>query len=183
VKPYQPPGLWEAVAYPSSNTAKFKADEGEALWRRSLYTFWKRTSPPPAMALFDAPNRESCTVRRSRTNTPLQALALLNDVQFVEAARALAQRVLLEPVTSDRQRLEYLFNLVLARPPELSEFAILENCLQQQQLAFSGDEAAARELLAVGAHRIEPNLDPGRLAAWTLVGNLVLNLDEAITKR
>src|SRR5260370_15518909 len=112
VKPPQPSGLWEAVAYTGSNTAKFKADTGcEKVHRRSMYTFWKRTAPPPQMTAFDAPSRESCTVRRERTNTPLQALLLLNETQYVEAARALAERTLREGGDKPEARLTYLFKL------------------------------------------------------------------------
>src|SRR5690606_14315139 len=111
VKPYQPPGLWEAVSYTSSNTARFVQDKGDALFRRSMYTFWKRTSPPPTLTLLDAPSRESCTPRRSRTNTPTQALALMNDVQFVEAARHFAARVMKEAGGTPQARAALMFQL------------------------------------------------------------------------
>jgi hypothetical protein len=181
VKPYQPDGLWEAVAYPTSNTARFVRGEGEALYRRSLYTFWKRTSPPPTMTLFDAPAREACTVQRARTNTPLQALALLNDVQLVEAARAFAARLLRER-GGDAARLERGFRAVTGRRPDGGELAILAEVLAGHRAAYAGDLDGAHALLAVGASAPDPALDAAELAAWTLVANLLLNLDEALTR-
>src|SRR5690606_30157709 len=115
VKPYQPDGLWEAVGYTDSNTANFAQDDGAKLYRRSMYTFWKRTSPPPSMSTFDAPSRETCTVRRPRTNTPLQALVLMNDKQFVETSRHFAERILTEAPDSDQERLEWAFRVVTSR--------------------------------------------------------------------
>src|SRR5690606_3438354 len=131
VRPYQPPGLWEAVGYTSSNTARFTQDHGEALYRRSMYIFWKRTAPPPTMAIFDAPSREACTVRRSRTNTPMQALALMNDVQFVEAARHLAARVMGEGGASFDDRLNYAYRLVTGRAVKPHEVQICRKLYEQ----------------------------------------------------
>jgi hypothetical protein len=182
VKPYQPPGVWEAVAYPTSNTANFQRDEGDALYRRSLYTFWKRTAHPPAMATFDAPSREACTVRRSRTNTPLQALVLMNDEQYVEAARALARRVLAWPKAADEQRLARAFRLATGRPPSPSELAILVESLEKQRRRFADDVEAARALAAAGEVHSDPDRTPQELAAWTMIANMLLNLDETITK-
>jgi hypothetical protein len=181
VKPYQPPGLWEVVGYTASNTANFTQDSGDALYRRSMYTFWKRTSPPPSMALFDAPNREACTVQRSRTNTPLQALALLNDVQFVEAARAFAARLLRER-ESDEARLAQGFRAVTGRFADADELAILAATLAGHRAAFAADPAGARALLAVGDSPPAGGVDAAELAAWTLLANLLLNLDEALTR-
>ncbi len=182
VRPYQPPGLWEVVAYPSSTTAKFVQDHGDALWRRSLYTFWKRTAAPPTMLIFDAPSRESCSVRRPRTNTPLQALALMNDVQFVEAARRLAQRTLLQPAADDDGRLRWAFTVCTSRPPQRDELSVLQNLLARQRLRFAQDSAAAEKLVATGEAPRDGSLNVSELAAWTVVMNLLLNMDETITK-
>src|SRR5437763_13745013 len=125
VKPYQPEGVWEAVAMIGSNTRDYKRDSGESLYRRSLYTFWKRAAPPASMEIFNAPSRETCTVRRERTDTPLQALATLNDPQFVEAARQLAQRTLVLGGTATEDRMNYLARRVLARSFSREEKAIV----------------------------------------------------------
>ncbi len=188
VKPYQPEGLWEAVGYTDSNTARFTQDDGERLYRRSLYTFWKRTSHPPSMALFDAPSREACAVRRARTNTPLQALALMNDKQYVEAARHFAQRILREGGESDQSRLEWAFRSVTARRPGPAERTILLDLLQRQREEFAADPAAASAFIDSATTLLKPNhLERDRagdpeLAAWTILANLLLNLDEVVTK-
>lgn len=182
VKPYQPPGIWEAVAYPTSNTAKFERGDGQALYRRSLYIFWKRTAHSPAMATFDAPSREACTVRRSRTNTPLQALVLMNGEQYVEAAKALAQRVLLQPMNDDAERLSFAFRLATGRQATDQEQAILADALQKQRQRFAADVEAAKKLLGVGEFKVDANLDPAELASWTMLASMLLNLDETITK-
>ncbi len=183
VKPPQPAGLWEAVAYTDSNTAHFQADTGAAkVHRRSLYTFWKRTSPPPQMTTFDAPSRESCLVRRERTNTPLQALLLMNEPQFVEASRALAERTLHEGGSTTEDRLKYLFRLVTARCPDAKDLAELDSALQDLTAHYTRRVDAAKQLIATGETRPDPRLNPSELAAWTMIGNIVLNLDEVITK-
>jgi hypothetical protein len=182
VKPYQPEGLWEAVAFVGSNTSKFQPDEGEALYRRSLYTFWKRTSPPPSLAAFDAPSREACTVRRSRTNTPLQALVLLNDKQYVEAARRLAERMMTEAGPTAAERAEFAFRIATSRKPTPGELAVLLKVYESELAEFQSDSEAAAKLLAYGAAKRNESLDANELAAWTLVANLVLNLDETVTK-
>jgi hypothetical protein len=181
VKPYQPDGLWRAVAYPTSNTADFVQDEGEALWRRSLYTFWKRTSPPPTMQLFDAPSRETCTVARARTNTPLQALATLNDVQFVEAARALGERMLREAGPSVEERVSFGFRCATARAPRESELARLRALVEDELASFAARPDAARSLVEVGDSAVDPALDATELAAWTVLASVLLNLDETLT--
>ena len=181
VKPPQPDGLWYAVGYTSSNTARFKADSGDKVFRRSVYTFWKRTAPAPQMKIFDAPSRESCTVRRERTNTPLQALLLLNDPQYVEAARYLAERLLRED-TSDRARLEQGFYRVAARRPDDDELAELVDLHGDLLAEFRSHPERARELIATGETEPDPSLEPVALAAWTMVANTLLNLDEVITK-
>lgn len=182
VKPYQPEGVWEAVAFVGSNTREFKQDSGESLYRRSLYTFWKRTSPPPLLATFDAPSRENCTVRRPRTNTPLQALALMNDKQYVEAARKLGARMMKEGGSTPQERLTYGFRLTTARTPTAKEMDVLQRTLQKQLQTFGADKAAADKLLAYGDSPKIMDLDSGEHAAWTMVANLLINLDETITK-
>jgi hypothetical protein len=183
VKPPQPFGLWEAVAYTDSNTAHFTADTGvEKIHRRSVYTFWKRTAPPPQMTTFDAPSRESCQVRRERTNTPLQALLLLNEPQFIEAARALAERTLREGGSLAEDRLAYMFRLVTSRTPGASDLAELRSALKDMTARYAAQPDAARQLLAKGAVTPHPRYEPTELAAWTMIGNILLNLDEVITK-
>jgi hypothetical protein len=183
VKPPQPAGLWEAVGYVTSNTARFAPDTGhEKVHRRSLYTFWKRTAPPPQMATLDAPSREACTVRRERTNTPLQALLLMNETQFVEAARNLAQRATQEGGTTPESRTAYLFKLAVARPPDASEAAVLVSAFKEQRATYANDAAAAKKLLAVGESKVDAKIDMADLAAMTIVANVVLNLDEVLTK-
>ncbi len=126
VRPYQPPGVWEAVAMNASNTHDYVQDHGESLYRRSMYTFWKRAAPPASLDLFNAPTREVCTVRRERTNTPMQALVVLNDPQFVEAARYLAQRTLTAAGDTVENRLDFLGRRLLGRPWRREELAVLE---------------------------------------------------------
>lgn len=180
VKPYEPPGLWEAVSF--NNSQKYIQDGGEAQYRRSVYTHWKRQSPPPNMLLFDAPTREYCVVRRPRTNTPLQALALLNDPQFVEASRAFADRVLREGGTSDEARLRYAFRLATARPPTAAELKVLAQVLGEQRAEFQKDQEGAKKLLGVGEYRASSTAAPADLAAWATVASMILNLDETVTK-
>lgn len=182
VKPYQPSGIWEAVGYVTSNTANFKRDSGEALYRRSMYTFWKRTAPPPTMLIFDAPSRESCTVRRARTNTPLQALALLNDEQFVETARHLAERILVEGGSSVADRATFAFRLLTARMPDAEEISILDELHQKYVEQYRAEPESATKLLSVGESGRNESLDVAELAAWTMIANLLLNLDETVTK-
>ncbi|HEX5272106.1 MAG TPA: PSD1 and planctomycete cytochrome C domain-containing protein [Gemmataceae bacterium] len=183
VKPPQPAGLWEAVGYTGSNTVKFVADKGlEKVHRRSLYTFWKRTSAPPQMTTFDAPSRESCTVRRERTNTPLQALEMMNETQFVEASRALAERGMKEGGARPEERLAYVFRLATARRPDSKELAELVSAYRDHLARYTKDVEAARKLIAVGESKPDAKLDASELAAMTMVSNLILNLDEVINK-
>jgi len=187
VKPYQPKGLWRAVAFGGSNTKEFKQDSGDDLYRRSVYTFWKRTSPPPSMAAFDAPTREGCTVRRERTNTPLQALVLLNDPQFVEAARHLAEITLsrsagVPPVSAFKQRLDFMHQRLLARPADAEEVEILRSARDRFRARFESEPEAATELIATGDSAPDPDLEPAELATWTLLANLLLNRDDVINK-
>ena len=181
VRPYQPAGIWEAVGYTTSNTAKYTQDHGDALYRRSLYLFWKRTAPPPSMTTFDAPSREKCWARRERTNTPLQALLTMNDPQYFEAARHLGYRLLQEGGSNDADRLRLGFRLVTARVPTEQECAILEQNLAAQRARYEGDPTAAKKLLAVGESPVPADVPAPELAAYTMVANLLLNLDEAVT--
>ena len=182
VKPYQPPGVWEAVAMLESNTHNYKRDSGEALYRRSMYTFWKRAAPPASMDIFNAPSREACTVRRERTNTPLQALATLNDPQFVEAARALAQRALKEGGAAPRQQIDYIYLRLLSRPPRDAERSVVEGSLAELMEYYRGHVDEAKKLLAVGESKRDESLDPATHAAWTMLTNQLMNLDEVLNK-
>ena len=179
VKPYQPEGLWEDVSVERRD--KYVPDAGEGLYRRSMYTFWKRTCPPPGMATFDAPDRETCVIRRARTNTPLQALVLLNDPTYVEAARKLAERVLLAAKTDD-ERLTLACKLVLARQPHAVERDALQSLLRTASRRFADDKAAAEKLVRIGVSTSDAALPTSELAAWTTVMSILLNLDEAISK-
>ncbi len=180
VKPYQPAGMWKALMHPASNTKQYVADKGAKLYRRSLYVYWKRTSPHPMMTLFDAPSRESACVRRSRTNTPLQSLGLLNEPQRIEAARKLAERLLREEKDTD-SRLDLLFNLLVSRPPKIPERAACTKLLQSRLSRYSSAEADALALLAVGDAPRDEKLNPAELAAWTQIAGIVLAGDSAIT--
>ncbi|MCS7047539.1 MAG: DUF1553 domain-containing protein, partial [Gemmataceae bacterium] len=182
VKPYQPPGVWEAVAMNVSNTANYQQDQGENLYRRSLYWFWKRAAPPASMDILNAPSREYCTVRRERTNTPLQALVTLNDPQFVEAARHLAQRALKEGGATDGERFDFIALRVLARPFRPEERRIVQASLDSLTKHYQAHPDEAAKLIRVGESRADATLSPPLLAAWTIVANQVLNLDEALNK-
>jgi hypothetical protein len=181
VKPYQPPGIWEAIGFNGSNTRDFKRDSGTALYRRSMYTFWKRTAPPPSMMAFDAPSRETCVARRARTNTPLQALVLMNDEQYVEAARGLAERMMAAG-TTPADRLTNGFRLAAARRPADAELKLLTQTYERQLARYKAKPEEAKKLLAVGEAKANPALDPAEYAAYTMTANLILNLDEVITK-
>ncbi len=181
VKPPQPDGLWFAVGYSGSDTVRFKPDtDPKKTHRRTLYTFIKRTAPPPELSTLDAPSREACTVRRERTNTPLQALLLMNDPQFVEAARALAAKVMSQAGPDARGRATRMFQLATCRLPDELELKQLLAAYRDHLVAFRKDAKAAEQL--VQANRAKAELDPSELAAWTMVANLVLNLDEVVTK-
>ncbi|MFO0904419.1 MAG: DUF1553 domain-containing protein [Pirellulales bacterium] len=182
VKPYQPEGLWEDVTV--ERRYKYQPDPGAGLYRRSMYTFWKRTCPPPSLSTFDAPTRETCTIRRARTNTPLQALVLLNDPTYVEAARMFAQRTLLEsgPSADDGRRIQFAVAAALGRAPRPVEASVLAEALEQARAGFSRDPESAQKLLGVGRATMVGELRPSELAAWTVVCDMLLNLDETITK-
>jgi hypothetical protein len=166
-----------------SDMTAYKQEKGEGLWRRSLYTFWKRTVTPPSMSVFDASSREYCTVRETRTNTPLQALNMMNDVTYVEASRMLAERMMTEGGTTPESRLAWAFRLATARWPDANELRILLTDLDAQVKYFSSDPKEAARLLAVGERRNAPGLNQVDLAAYATAASLILNLDEVITKQ
>ncbi|MGH7128274.1 MAG: DUF1553 domain-containing protein, partial [Planctomycetaceae bacterium] len=182
VKPYQPPGVWEAVAMIGSNTRNYEQDHGEKLYRRSLYTFWKRSAPPASLDILNAPSREICTVRRDRTNTPLQALVTLNDTQFVEAARFLAERTLKEGGETDEARLDFLARRLLIRPFREKELPIVKQSLAELRSYYGSHPDDAKKLIAVGESKADPNVDPVALASWTMLINELMNLDEVLNK-
>ncbi|WP_299468527.1 DUF1553 domain-containing protein [uncultured Gimesia sp.] len=177
VKPYQPQGVWKEIA-----SQEYEPGTGDDLFRRSMYTFWKRTVPPPAMATFDAPTRETCTVKRSRTNTPLQALALLNDVTYVEASRKLAERMLNQAGQQPALRIRYAMRVVLAREPDERELAIFLNGYERNLKRFQNAPEAAQKLLSVGDSRPLKQYDIAEHAAYTVIASLILNLDETINR-
>jgi len=180
--PYQPGGIWEAVGYTTSNTAKYSQDHGDAIYRRSLYIFWKRTAPPPSMTTFDAPSREKCCARRERTDTPLQALLTMNDPEYFEAARHLGYRMLRECGSNDAERLRNGFRLVTARMPSEKETSILTETLAAERARYTADNEAAKKTLSVGESPVPDDVPAPELAAYTMIANLMLNLDEAVTK-
>lgn len=186
VSPYQPPGLWEELMS-RADGANFTAQtyvqsHGRDLYRRTMYTFWKRSSPPPSLITFDAPDRETCTVRRGRTNTPLQALVLLNDPTYVEASRKLAERIITEGGASPEDRIAFAFRLATARSPRADEVRILKRLLEGELAVYRKDRGAASKLLSVGEAPHDPKLDVAELAAWSTVAGVILNLDETVTK-
>jgi hypothetical protein len=182
VKPYQPEGVWEAVAMIGSNTRNYKRDTGASLYRRSMYTFWKRAAPPASMDILNAPNRETCAVRRERTNTPLQALVTLNDPQFVEAARHLAQVAIKEGGEKVEGRLDVMARRLLARPLRAEEAQVAQGVLDDLLAHYQSHADDARKLIAVGESRADPALDVPTLAAWTMLANQMMNLDEVLNK-
>jgi len=184
VLPYQPKGLWEELAFGDGFSAQtYEQSHGPDLYRRGMYTFWKRTAPPASLATFDAPDREKCTGRRSLTNTPLQALVLMNDPTYVEAARALAQRAILEGGKDDKARVAFVFKLATARAPSGDENGVLRKLLETERVTFAKSPQAATKLLTVGESPYDKRLSPSELAAWTTVTSVILNLDETVTKQ
>jgi hypothetical protein len=183
-RPYQPDGVWEAVAMPESNTHFYLTDHGAQVYRRSLYTFWKRSAPPASLDILNAPSREVCTVRRERTNTPLQALVTLNDPQFVEAARGLAQSVL-KTCGQDQacdSRIDRLARRLLARPLRSEEQAVVRASLAKLEAYYQAHPDEAARLIAVGESKADPALSGPVLAAWTMLANELMNLDEFLSK-
>jgi hypothetical protein len=182
VKPYQPPGVWEAIAMNVSNTRTYEPGKGEDLYRRSLYTFIKRMAPPASMEIFNAPNREICVVRRDRTNTPLQALVTLNDEQFVEAARHLAEITLDRCGPSRDERLRWMVLRLLARELRPDELAVVNQSLDDLLAHYRAEPQQAQELIHVGESEPNASLEPAELAGWTMLANQLMNLDEVLNK-
>jgi hypothetical protein len=176
IKPYQPPGLWEITDH------KYEPSKGDDLYRRGLYVLWKRAVHYPSFAAFDAPSREVCTLQRQRTSTPLQSLVVMNDPVYVEAARALASRVLHDGGSSLREQVTFAFRLVLARPPRAEEIKVLEKTFREQHERFASERTAADSLLAIGESPRPKDLDSADLAAMTGVANVLLNLNETLTR-
>ncbi len=181
VSPYQPPNIWEPVAFGGSNTRFYKQDTGKKLYRRTLYTFLKRTAPHPMLVNFDAPAREQSCLRRDRTNTPLQALQLMNDVQHYEAARAFAARILDAQATT-AGRIDFAFQTVLARHPDPEETKIITRLLMRQMDTYAAAPQQAKKAITFGQSKPPEHVNPVELAAWSLVANLILNMDEAIMR-
>jgi hypothetical protein len=176
-----PEGVWDETSK-YGNLRGYKHDLGAGLYRRTMYTIWKRTAAPPTMLLFDSPSRELCTVKRSRTNTPLQALALLNEVTFVEASRALAQRILKEGGPTPESRLTYAYRLVTSRPLDAESKRILLTGLNDRLTNFKNSPDSAAKLITIGASKPDPTLNPAELAAYTMTASVLLNLDRTITR-
>jgi hypothetical protein len=181
VRPYMPEAVWDETSV-YGNMRNYKSDAGEGLYRRTLYTIWKRTAAPPSMLLFDSPNREICTVKRSRSNTPTQALALLNEITYVEAARKLAEGMLLEGGTTPETRVEWAFQRVLARKPDAFEKETILRKLNNRLQKLLPAEDLARKLISVGSSKPADALAPTELAAYTVTANVLLNLDEAVSR-
>jgi hypothetical protein len=182
VKPYQPPNVWEQVSYPTSDTVHYVQEHAQALYRRSMYTYWKRMASPPNMDAFDAPVRDVVCTRRQRTDTPLQALVTMNDVQWVEAARALAQRVIREGGRDPDKRINLMSEILLSRdaPPKMA--AVLETSQKQMEQHYAADPKAAHSLVDVGESKHDGSIPEPELAAWTMVASEMLNLDQTVTK-
>jgi hypothetical protein len=175
VYPYQPTGLWQEL----QGGKGYKEDDGEGLYRRSIYSYWRRTVAPPNMIAFDSPTRETCVVRENRTNTPLQALTLMNDVTYVEAARGLAERMMLE---GSDDPIAYGFQIVLGRLPDQTEVAALRSAADKFIRFYEANRTDAESLVKQGKSKANPTLSPPQLAAYTSVASILLNLDEAVTK-
>jgi hypothetical protein len=181
-KPYQPANVWEQVSYPTSDTVMYVQEHGASLYRRSMYTYWKRMASPPDMDAFDAPVRDVVCTRRQRTDTPLQALVTMNDVQWVEAARALAQRVILEAGPKAEKRIDLLSEILLSHDPPPKMAGVLETSLQQMEQHYAADPKAARALVDAGEKKRDTAIPEPELAAWTMLASEMLNLDETVTK-
>jgi hypothetical protein len=182
VKPYQPGNVWEQVSYPTSDTVHYVQEHGDALYRRSMYSYWKRMATLPDMDAFDAPMRDVVCTRRQRTDTPLQALITMNDVQWVEAARALAQRVILEGGNAPQEGINLMSKILLAHDPPPKMAAVLEKSLDQMRQHYRVDPAAAHQLVSVGEKQRNISIPESDLAAWTMVASEMLNLDETVNK-
>ncbi|MDQ4140115.1 MAG: DUF1553 domain-containing protein, partial [Bacteroidota bacterium] len=181
VFPYQPAGIWEALA--TRNATHYEQSKGPDLYRRSLYTVWKRSSPHPAMINFDVPDRYMCSVRRQKTSTPLQALVLMNDVQYVEASRVLGERMVREGGSTPEQRISYAFRALTSRHPRQDELVILKNLYQQEYADFDKNPARAEKLLKEGEYPRDKKLPAADVATCAVVANTLMNFDEFVVKR
>jgi hypothetical protein len=179
VFPYQPPGYWFALNFP---TREWQNDTGDDLYRRGLYTHWQRSFLHPSLLAFDAPTREECTVDRPRSNVPQQALALLNDPTYVEAARVFAERIIRQGGDSTDARLAWAMQLAVDRTPTPEEAKLLGGLLEKHGKTYGSDADAAKKLIATGAHAVPTDINPSELAAWTSVARVILNLSETITR-
>ena len=179
VKPYQPAGYWMHLNFPKRT---YQHDRGENQYRRGLYTYWQRTFLHPSLLAFDASSREECTVERPRSNTPLQALVLLNDPTYVEASRVFAARMVREGGATEGDRLTFAFRQALGREPQPKEVKVLTELYQKHRAEYAEDEAAARQVLEVGDSQPPEDIEPVELAAWTSVARAILNLHETITR-
>jgi hypothetical protein len=182
VKPYQPPNIWEAVAMEESNTRYYQRDTGAGLYRRSMYTFWKRSAPPASMDILNAPSRETCTVRRERTDTPLQALLTMNDPQFLEAARVLAEHALTSNKGDFNMQVDYISERLMARPLDPKEFDIVQRSYKDFLSYYDSKPDDAIKLIKVGDAPLDTRLSKPELAAMTMVANEMMNLDEVLVK-
>jgi hypothetical protein len=183
VKPYQPEGLWIEKSSFSHQLLNYEADSGDSLYRRSLYTFIRRTSPHPAMTIFDAPNREVCTVKRENTSTPLQALVLLNDPQFVEAARIMAERIQVEGGSTLKDQIQYAFRLSTGRKASDKELELMIDLYETQYEFYKKNRNEAKKILSVGAFRYPESLEESKSAALAAVTSMIINHNESYMKR
>jgi hypothetical protein len=182
VRPYMPEGVWDETSK-YGDLRGYKADAGDGLYRRTMYTIWKRTAAPPTMLLFDSPTREICTVKRSRTNTPLQALAMLNEVTFVEAARSLAEKMLTQGGSTAEQRIAWAFHRVTARNATNDEIKVLIAGLSNRLAKFKAAPEEAKQFISFGDHKTDAKLNASELAAYAMTANVLLNLDEVVTRQ
>ena len=180
VKPYQPANIWNEVSL--NGGLRYKRDSGDNLYRRSIYTYWKRSAPMPNMIIFDAPTREKCMIQRPVTNTPLQALVVLNDPQFVEAARAFAQKIIIKGGKDDISRINYGFKIVLSRDATEEELSVIKNVLKNQITSFGSDKEKAKKFLSVGEFKRDESLDLVEHASWSVIAQILLNMDETLTR-
>ena len=180
--PYQPPNIWEPVGFTGSNTRNYKQDTGANLYRRSIYVFIKRTAPAPFMANFDQPNREALCAKRERSNTPLQALQLMNDVQHFEAARKLAERLITDGGGDAGNRIELAYKIILSRLPSTEEKSIVMEGLQKHLARYKADPKASALVVKVGESKIKEGINEPELAAYTMLANTLLNLDETVNR-
>jgi hypothetical protein len=182
VKPYQPPGIWEQGGFPTSDTVHYVQDHGDSLHRRSIYTFVKRMATMPNMDAFDAPTRDAVCARRQRTDTPLQALVMINDVQWVEAARALAERVIREAGPSPKQKINLMGLILLSHAPAPTVASVLEKSFAEMQKQYLANPKDAHSLVNIGERRPDGSIPEPELAAWTMIASEMLNLDETVNK-